>query len=129
MPRLREGAWLAAVGAHAMIDISDGLAADAAHMASASGVTCELWTEAIPRVAGASAEDALASGEEYELLVATSPDLDAEGFSRRFGVPLTRIGVVRDAADGAEPVTLRPREGVELPSRVDLPGGHDHFSR
>ena len=81
MPRLREGMWLAAVGAHAMIDLSDGLAHDAAHLAAASAVHCELWADAIPRVAGATVDEALGSGEEYELLVATGPDLDAEGFA------------------------------------------------
>ena len=129
MPRLREGAWLAAVGAHAMIDVSDGLAADAAHLANASRVECELWTESVPCLEGVSAAQALASGEEYELLVATVPDLDADGFARRFGVPLTRIGTVRALTNDQAPrVVLRAREGDTEPVRVDLPAGHDHFS-
>lgn len=129
MPRLREGAWLAAVGAHAMIDVSDGLAADAAHLANASGVECELWTEALPCLDGVNVAQALSSGEEYELLVATAPDLDADGFARRFGVPLTRIGVVRACTNDRLPrVVLRLREGDTEPVRVDLPAGHDHFS-
>lgn len=129
MPRLREGSWLAAVGAHAMIDISDGLAADAAHLATASAVICELWADAIPRVAGATVEDALASGEEYELLVATAPDLDVDGFARRFGVPLTQIGVVRAVVPGESPrVVLNEGDAGLAAVRVDLPAGHDHFS-
>ncbi len=129
MPRLREGSWLAAVGAHAMIDISDGLAADAAHLATASGVVCELWGDAIPRVANASVEDALASGEEYELLVATAPDMDADGFARRFGVPLTQIGVVRSVVPGETArVVLTHGDAGLVAARVDLPAGHDHFS-
>jgi len=129
VPRLREGAWLAAVGAHAMLDISDGLAADAGHLAAASDVTCELWLDALPRVAGCTPADALGSGEEYELFVATAPDLDAVGFARRFGVPLTRIGVVRERTEpSASLVTLRQCEGAIEPVHVALPAGHDHLS-
>jgi len=129
VPRLREGAWLAAVGAHAMLDISDGLAADAGHLAAASGVTCELWLEALPLVRGCTPADALGSGEEYELFVATEPDLDADDFARRFGVPLTRIGVVRERTEAsASRVTLRRVEGAIEPVHVDLPAGHDHFA-
>jgi thiamine-monophosphate kinase len=130
LPRLREGAWLAAIGARGMLDISDGLAADAGHLAAASGVRCELWADAIPRVPGASVEEALASGEEYELLVATDADLDREAFARRFGVPLTRVGVVLPAAAAADVplVTLRAHAGDADGGLVALPTGHDHFS-
>jgi len=131
VPRLREGAWLAAIGARAMLDISDGLSTDAGHLAAASGVRCELWADAIPRVAGASVEDALASGEEYELLVATDADLDADGFVRRFGVPLTRVGCVLPTGESPdEPlVVLRDSEvRTDSSPRVDLPPGYDHFS-
>jgi thiamine-monophosphate kinase len=133
-PRLREGAWLAAIGARGMLDISDGLAADAGHLAAASGVRCELWADAIPRITGASVDDALASGEEYELLVATDADLDADAFARRFGVSLTRVGrVLPRGDDGDAPlVVLREgmpgAEGTRPALRVDLPPGHDHFS-
>lgn len=127
--RLREGAWLAAVGAHAMLDISDGLSADAGHLAAASGVSCDLWLDALPLVPGSTPADALASGEEYELLVATAPDLDTDGFARRFGVALTRIGVVRARVEPSVPlVTLRQSKGAIETLHVDLPVGHDHFS-
>lgn len=131
VPRLREGAWLAAIGARAMLDISDGLSTDAGHLAAASGVRCELWADAIPRVCGASVEEALASGEEYELLVATDVDLDVDGFMRRFGVPLTRVGRVLPAGDAADaPLVVLCDTEVRTDSsqRVDLPVGYDHFS-
>jgi thiamine-monophosphate kinase len=114
-----------------MLDISDGLAADAGHLAAASGVRCELWADAIPRVSGASVEDALASGEEYELLVATDADLDSDEFERRFGVPLTRVGRVLPGSATPEERLVVLREGSagdETSPRVDLPPGHDHFS-
>ena len=95
-PRLREAQWLAERGAHAAIDISDGLIADGSHLARASGVSLALDDRAIPCVAGVSAEDAITSGEEYELLVAAplASDVRVEEFAREFGLPLTAIGVV-----------------------------------
>ena len=48
MPRLRAGAWLAQQGATAMLDISDGLAGDAEHLAAASGVALEIDLARLP---------------------------------------------------------------------------------
>jgi thiamine-monophosphate kinase len=58
-------------GASAMIDVSDGLSADLAHLADASGVGFEL--ENVPVARGATLEDALGGGEDYELVMA-APD-------------------------------------------------------
>jgi thiamine-monophosphate kinase len=73
--RVAEGMVAAATGATAMIDVSDGLAADVRNLASASGVGFDLYT--VPADAGwlGSEEDALFGGEDYELLFAT-PDVD-----------------------------------------------------
>lgn len=69
--RLAEGEAARAAGATAMVDVSDGLAADAGHLADASGVGLAL--DAVPPAPGASADEALGGGEDYEL-VFTAPD-------------------------------------------------------
>jgi thiamine-monophosphate kinase len=69
--RLEEGRRLAAV-AHALTDVSDGLAVDAGHIAARSGCRIELDLELVPLAPGAKLED-LGFGEDYELLAAV-PD-------------------------------------------------------
>ena len=69
--RIDEGVELAR-DAHAMLDISDGLARDAGHIAARSGCRLVIELEQVPLAPGATHED-LAFGEDYELLAAT-PD-------------------------------------------------------
>lgn len=119
--RLAESAWLAAAGATAMIDISDGLSSDARHLAAASGVSIAIDVDALPVIPGAGRVEAASSGEEYELLATAPDELDCRAFRQAFGIPLTRIGTVSARED--VPVTFR--QGNQ---RVDLAGGYDHFS-
>jgi len=120
-PRIAAGAWLARHGARAMIDVSDGLAADAGHLAAASGVRVEIALERIPRWPGATARAAAQSGEEYELLVALPRRFDeraARAFRRAAGLPLTRIGAC--TRGGGARVTDNGRPIASL-------SGFDHF--
>jgi thiamine-monophosphate kinase len=72
--RLDEGETARRAGATAMIDVSDGLLADLGHVADASGVGFAL--DRVPVSPGATIEDALRGGEDYELVLAT-PDPEA----------------------------------------------------
>jgi thiamine-monophosphate kinase len=73
-PRLAEGRALAAAGATAMIDLSDGLATDAAHVARASGVRVRVELERLPLAPGVGAEEAATGGDDYELLFTIPPE-------------------------------------------------------
>ncbi len=109
--RIREARWLRNRGARAMIDLSDGLMADAAHLGAASGVTCVLDWDGVPVHPGArdgGVERAVTSGEEFELLVALQDDQAISGdFSDEFDLPLTRVGVVRSGSDGEVGVRIQ----------------------
>lgn len=120
VPRLREARWLVEHGAHAAIDISDGLLGDAAHLAHASGMRMLLELDSVRVVGGASPLEAAQSGEEYELLVAAPPHLDVSAFERAFQLPLTPVGRV-ERGPAEVHATLHGK-------RVAASGGFSHFS-
>lgn len=135
-PRIREARWLRERdGMRAGIDLSDGLAGDARHLAAASGLALELELDAVPLDPSLEAYPrreaalrlAVTGGEDYELLVAAPAGRLGglrEAFEDAFEIPLTRVGTAREGHgvrwSGA--ATDRLRDGPASPS------GFDHFA-
>jgi thiamine-monophosphate kinase len=95
--RITESRWLTQnFSVHAMMDLSDGLGADLPRLARASKVGFDIQIENLPLARGATIDNAISEGEDYELLFAISPrnrsSLERE-WRRKFPkLPLTRIG-------------------------------------
>jgi len=117
-PRVEQARWLARnFLPRAMMDLSDGLAADLPRLAAASGTGFDLDCAAVPRRKGATLARALGDGEDFELLFAIDPRREARlesAWKKKFPrLRLTRIG------------QLAPR-GVA--KGLGAVRGYDHFA-
>ncbi|MDX1679534.1 MAG: thiamine-phosphate kinase [Akkermansiaceae bacterium] len=117
LPRVEEADWLTRqFKPTAMMDLSDGLAADLPRLARASGCGAKLDHSALPLHANCSIEQALNDGEDYELLFAIDADSVAplrESWAKRF--PETALSVIGSLCEIEEGDTLS--------------GGWDHFRK
>jgi thiamine-monophosphate kinase len=122
-PRIAQGLWLRQRGiATSAIDLSDGLSTDLMHLCEESGVAAEIDAELLPIHPGATLEQALNGGEDYELLFTSSPS--ARVPKAIAGVPVTRIGRVLKRGGKRAPVMLNTVEG-SMPLH---PSGWQHFA-
>ena len=122
--------------AHAMMDVSDGLAQDLAHICEESNVDAVIDFDAVPiaksvRLIRSTKEDAfslaVSGGEDYELLL-TAPPANDEALmclAAECKLPLTRMGeiIARRTSQPAPQLFLRTTNSVDLLTVT----GYDHF--
>ncbi|HEY2114858.1 MAG TPA: AIR synthase-related protein, partial [Candidatus Angelobacter sp.] len=123
--RVKVGNWLRKNRlATAMMDLSDGLSVDLAHICDESGVAAILMANRVPTAKSADLELALHGGEDYELLFTASKR--AKIPSRIAGVAVTEIGEIRNRRDYSSAIQILGDNGKVRP----LPQhGWEHFSR
>ncbi|QQS45718.1 MAG: thiamine-phosphate kinase [Acidobacteriota bacterium] len=120
--------------AHSMIDLSDGLSRDLAHICEESLVAAIVDYDAVPIAVETSLIHhdpwqaflfAVSGGEDFELLLTADPENEPALIKAADGLPLTRIGEIVDprAAQDVSPLLLRRNGALEpLPVR-----GFNHF--
>lgn len=110
--RVEVGEALLGIAASCM-DLSDGLSSDLRRICEASGVGAEIESRALPIALGATLEEALHGGEDYELLFTARPGVKVPRRIAETGI--TQIGSVVAA------------DGVWLDGRELKAGGWEHF--
>ena len=117
--RLREGVLARRSGVRAMIDVSDGLALDLHRLADASGVGFRI--DSVPVAEGATLEEALGGGEDYELVLVGDDEVSdhlCDEFVAAGAPPALQAGFTGRRSGGA----AARRRGAGPPG-VAAPGG------
>jgi thiamine-monophosphate kinase len=117
-PRLAQGKWLGSrKEVTAMMDLSDGLGSDLPKLAAEIACSFRIDQDSLPRHRGCTTEEALADGEDYELLMTVSPKA-WPSLMRRWDTRFTRI-----------PLTCIGRMTRRDLPPTPLPSGYDHLRR
>lgn len=124
-PRIQVGQWLQKRGLPtAMIDLSDGLSVDLAHICEESRVSAIVYAGQIPTAKGSNLRQALHGGEDYELLFTASKH--AKLPAQIGGVQITRIGTISDTSNYSSAIQILGENGTLQPLSQQ---GWEHFRR
>ncbi len=124
-PQIKAGHWLRQRGlANSMIDLSDGLSVDLAHICEESRVSATIYADRVPVAKGADLALALHGGEDYELLF-TAP-AKAKLPKRIAGVQVTEIGLVKKRSNYSSAIQILDENGTV---RSLAPLGWEHFRK
>lgn len=130
-PQLAVGRYLREKGfATAMIDISDGLSSDLAHICDESGVRAEVQAESIPLASmgrhEVSIDNALHGGDEYQLLFTAPPGKRIPG--KIAGVTVTHIGYIEEKRAELPQILIFQGSNAEVGYEL-RPRGWEHFKQ
>jgi thiamine-monophosphate kinase len=117
--RIAESRWLTKTfSIHAMMDLSDGLGADLPRLARASKVGFDVELENLPVARGATIDNAISEGEDYELLFAIS-SRERNGLEREWRQKFPRLALTRIGSLNRKSQTANRK----------LPRGYVHFQQ
>ena len=128
MPAIPFGAETVVANANAALDVSDGLIADATHLAVASGVEIRIDAARVPlsdlgrsAANGGDYMQLLTGGDDYQVLALISPEQLAQ-----FSAPFTVIGEAMTYGGDGPRVVVADTDGKPIP--LSSPHGWDHFA-